>query len=291
MGKLRTLVFLQLLALCFATLACASSQIWDSQGNLSSTESLTESLKTHGVIILGENHGLKTHQEQHLMILNNLKNSGRSVHVGLEFFSYPFQNQVDSYRLGKLDEADFLKSVEWGGTPYEFYRPQALFPDYSLGERTWALNAPRALTGQIAKVGIAQLTPELAALMPPDFQVGRDSYKERFLKIIGDHVKDPAKQQYYFEAQSVWDDTMAWRIQTFREQHPTAVLVVIVGEFHVQYGGGLPARLKSRGIHNVLIISQVDTRELNAEELQKQIKPDPEYGPRADWIWSAPAVD
>lgn len=291
MGKLRTLLFLQLFVLCFGTLACASSQIWDSQGNLSSPEDLLRSLKTHGVIILGENHGLKTHQDQHLMILNALKESGRSVHVGLEFFSYPYQNQVDSYRLGNLNEADFLKSVEWGGTPYEFYRSQSQFPDYSLGERTWALNAPRALTSQIAKVGIAQLSPELSAFIPPDFAVGRESYKERFLKIIGDHVKDPVKQQYYFEAQSVWDDTMAWRIQTFRKQYPTAVLVVIVGEFHVQYGGGLPSRLKNRGIKDALVISQVDARELNARELQKQVKPDPEYGPRADWIWSAPAVD
>lgn len=291
MVKLRTLSILQLFILCLSTLACAHSQIWSSQGEASNFQALSESLKTHSVIILGENHGLRTHQKQHLQVLRALREQGRIIHVGLEFFSYPDQNQVDSYRLGELPEADFLKQIGWGGIPFDFYKPQATFPDYTRGERTWALNAPRSLTGQISKVGIKGLSPELQDLLPPDLGLGRDSYRERFLRVIGDHMADPEQAQNFFEAQSTWDDTMAWRIQTFHEQNPEAVLVVIVGEFHVQYGGGLPDRLKQRGIADALVISQVDTSGLQPEEIQKQVQPDPEYGPRADWIWTAPAVD
>lgn len=291
MGKLHSLSMIQLFLLCMTTIACAHSQIWNAQGVPSDYQSLSESLKTHSVIIMGENHGLKTHQSQHLEILKTLREQGRPVHVGLEFFSFPFQNQVDSYRLGQLPEADFLKAIDWGAIPFELYKPQAVFPDYSIGERTWALNAPRSLTGEISKIGVDQLSPDLKSLMPPGFALGRDSYRTRFLKVMGDHIKDPQKVQFFFEAQSTWDDTMAWRIQTFHEQYPDAILLVIVGEFHVQYGGGLPDRLKARGIKDALVISQVNSSEMNQEEIQKEVLPDPEYGPRADWIWTAPNVD
>ncbi len=295
MGKLRTLSILQLFVLfsvlSSGSVACANSQIWTAQGQESGFEALSDSLKTRSVIILGENHGLKTHQNQHLEVLNTLRKQGRVVHVGLEFFSYTYQNEVDSYRRNEIPEADFLKKIEWGGTPFDFYKAQATFPDYPQGERTWALNAPRALTSQISKSGVDLLSPELKELLPPNFGLGQDAYRKRFVQVIGDHVKDPKRQQDYFEAQSAWDDTMAWRIQTFQQQNPDAVLVVVVGDFHVQYGGGLPDRLNKRGVRDYLVISQVNTSGLSEQEIQKQVLPDIEYGPRADWIWTAPAVD
>lgn len=291
MGKLRTLLILQVFVLCLSTIACAHSQIWNKQGEESSFQALSDSLKTHSVIIMGENHVLRTHQSQQLEVLKTLKSQGRALHVGLEFFSYPFQTEVDAYRRGDLLEDDFLKKIEWGSMPFDFYKPQALFPDYSEGEKTWALNAPRSLTGQISKNGLDQLSPEMKKLLPPEFGLGSRSYQERFFKIIGDHVTDPLAAQNYFEAQSTWDDTMAWRIQTFRNLYPDAVMFVIVGEFHVQYGGGLPERLKKRGVSDILVISQVNTSDLNPDEIKKEVQPDREYGPRADWIWTAPAVD
>jgi uncharacterized iron-regulated protein len=274
-----------------SSVACAQAQVWTSQGQLSDFEELKNSLKTHSVIIMGENHGLRTHQAQHLQVLQALRDDGRVVHVGLEFFPYTHQTDVDSYRLGQLSEPDFLKAIQWGNPPFDYYKAQAIFPDYSRGERTWALNAPQVLATAISKTGIAGLTPDLKALMPPGFGLGRDSYRERFMKVIGGHFSDPKLAQNYFEAQSNWDDTMAWRIQTFQEQNPNAVLVVIIGEYHVQYGGGLPDRLRARGVHDVLVISQVNTNEMTADEVQKEVQPDVEYGPRADWIWTAPAVN
>ncbi len=291
MGKWHPLSNLWVFILSLGMAACAHAQIFTSQGHLSDFQSLSSDLQTHRVIILGENHGFKVDQNQHLEVLKALRDHGRPIHVGLEFFSYPYQADVDAYRLGTLAELDFLKKIKWGKPSFDYYKAQAVFPDYSRGERTWALNAPNELTSQIAKVGIEGLSPELHDLLPPDFSVGRDSYRDRFLKIIGGHFTDPKLAQNYFEAQSTWDDTMAWRIETFQRENPDAVLVVIVGEFHVQYGGGLPDRLKARGVQDVLVISQVNTDGMSQEEIQKEIQPDPEYGPRADWIWAAPAVE
>lgn len=270
--------------------SCASAQIFKEGRRISNKAELFQSFKPSQVILLGENHGFKVHRDQHLEVLREIRRQGLRVQVALEFFYYPDQKFIDQYREGGLAEEVFLKAIAWGQPSYSYYRDQALFPNLAWGERTWAINAPRNLTGQVAKYGLNSLSPEMLRLIPPHFQLGRESYRKRFHEVMGGHVSPDAFERY-FAAQSLWDDTMAWRISGIRQLDPEAVIVVVVGEFHTQYGGGLPDRLLARGVNNVMTISQVNTAGLTPEEARSQIMPHPEYGPRADWIWAAPAVE
>jgi uncharacterized iron-regulated protein len=88
----------------------------------------------------------------------------------------------------------------------------------------------------------------------------------------------------YFAAQSIWDDTMAWRAVEFLKLHPEQTLFIIVGEFHVQYGGGLPDRLRARGLKNVISLSLVNVDGMSADEEKVATEPTAD-GPRADFIW------
>ena len=279
-----------ILTLSLLLAACAHARILEKGLVETSKDQMFQSLSSASVILLGENHGLRTHRDQHLEILNELRNRGLSVQVGLEFFYYPDQGLVDQFRQQLIGETQFLTRIKWGSPSFDYYRDQALFPQLDKGERTWALNAPRALTSQVARGGLDSLTPELKALMPPDFQVGRDSYKERFAEAMGGHA-NPELLNRYFTAQSIWDDTMAWSIQKIKQENPDKILVVIVGEFHTQYGGGLQDRLQARGVQNVMSVSQVNTSGMTDEQQTQAIMPHPEYGPRADWIWATPAVE
>jgi uncharacterized iron-regulated protein len=279
-----------LILVSFTFLACASAQIYREGRQLSSKSELFQSLRSSQVIFLGENHGFRTHRDQHLEILRELRRQGHSVHVALEFFYYPDQFRVDSYRLGQISEMNFLKDIKWGQPSFDYYREQALFPKLSWGERTWAINAPRQLTSQVARAGLESLSSELQRLLPPQFVLGRDSYRKRFQQVMGGHVSPEAFEKY-FAAQSIWDDTMAWKLSQIRQAYPQAVIVVIVGEFHTQYGGGLADRLKARGVSSILTLSQVNTAGMSTEEIREAVIPHPEYGPRADWIWAAPAVE
>jgi len=238
------------------------------------------------IIVMGENHGFKTAQQGQMELLQALRAQGLSVSTGLEFFYYPDQSLVEDYRQGRLSEVDFLQKIQWGNPPFDFYRSQALFPRYELGERTLAINAPRSLTGRISKVGVAGLTPEESLLLPPAFQVGRASYKERFLAMMP-HLPSPEAGDRYFEAQSTWDDTMAWKVAEFMSTHPDQVLVITVGDFHAAYGGGLPDRILARTGVRPVILSYVNTQGLTQEEIEHEINPSPVYGPRADYIWFA----
>ena len=236
------------------------------------------------ILVLGENHGLKTSRRSQMELLQALRDQGLRVSVGLEFFYYPQQPLVDAFRLGSLTETQFLQEIAWGQPPFDFYRDQAVFPRYQLGEQTMALNAPRALTSKISKVGIAGLEEAEKALLPPHFELGRASYKKRFLSMMP-HLPDPATGERYFAAQSVWDDTMAWRASEFIKSHPDQVLAIVVGDFHAQYGGGLPDRIAARSGVAPTVFSFVNIQDLSESEIQDQVKPSPEYGIRADYLW------
>ncbi|KHD88220.1 MAG: iron-regulated protein [Bdellovibrio sp. ArHS] len=241
------------------------------------------------IVIIGENHGFAEHRDQQVAIMQALRAKGLKVSVGMEFFTYTDQELVNSYRAGSLAEPDFLKAIQWGNPSYDYYRPQALFPLITEGAKTLALNAPRSVTGSAAKKGLEALTPEEKALLPPGFTLGRDSYKRRFLSMMP-HLPSPEAGERYFAAQSIWDDTMAWKATEFMASHPDQVLVIVVGEFHVQYGGGLPDRLRARSPQTPLLtFSQINIQGMEEDEIAVEIQPSPQEGPRADYLWLAPA--
>ncbi len=267
-------------------------------GELSVNDAI-QSIQPGSIVLIGENHGVAEHREIQMSVLTGLRARGFKVSVGMEFLSYPNQEKVDQYLAGSLSEADFLKAISWGKPAYSFYRDQIKFPNPTMGERTVALNAPRALTGHIAKEGLESLTPDERGLLPPDFQLGRSSYKERFLKDMP-HLPDGAGERY-FAAQSVWDDTMAWKTLQYTKDHSGAddgaqVFVIVVGDFHVQYGGGLPDRILARlqgpgGMDleqakaKIVTFSLFNSKGLTPDEINKATGLDPQYGQRANFVW------
>lgn len=246
---------------------------------------LVESLEPGDVLVLGELHNNGQHHLNQEAILNEMHAQGVTFDVGMEFFhDWRKQPAVDNYLSGETTEEEFLSAIGWGGDNYGFYRNLVLWP-LEVGGWTYAINAPKELTRTIARGGLASLTPDLRALMPPDFQLGDAEYLERFkLAVGGDHVP-PDQIANYFAAQSTWDETMAWQSLYFQSQSNSDVFVIIVGDFHVSYGGGLPDSLMARGAQRVVTVSQIDASQMNKEQKSQVIEPHPRWGQRADWIW------
>ncbi len=248
-------------------------------------ESSLSQVRPGQIVLIGEEHYSLVHQNYQMRVLQQLRMQGLRVSVGMEFFEYPHQPHVDAFQLGMMNESDFLKSIRWSGD-FNFYRDQVMFP-VSENSKTLALNLPRAISGQIAKGGLASLTPEQAAKLPPRLERGNQAYFRRFLKAVGGHLPTKEAEENYFMAQSAWDETMAWKASQFLTSHPDQVLVILVGEFHVQYGGGLPDRLQVWGVpkQNILTHSLVNLAGLSAEEKKAAVLPSTEDGPRADFLW------
>lgn len=265
----------------------ASAQIFDGSTNTQiELNQVIEQIQPGQILVIGEMHGLKPVHDQQMSILKALRDRGHKVAVGMEFFNYTDQAFVNDFRKGVLNEEDFKKAINWAAADFNLYGPQLLF-----GEAGFGINIPRFVTSQISKNGLASLTPEQQQLMPPDFMMGSEAYKRRFFDVMGGHVP-PEKFINYFAAQSVWDDTMAWQALNFVKANRDYIYVIIVGEFHVAYGGGLPDRLRWRLNESnactdieIKTISQIYTEGLTEEEIQKEINPSDLDGARADFIF------
>ncbi|MGZ3745264.1 MAG: ChaN family lipoprotein [Pseudobdellovibrionaceae bacterium] len=248
-----------------------------------SMEEMMQKIPKGAIVVLGELHNKTSMQQGELAVFNSLRNQGHTVDVGLEFLKFPDQPKVDAYRSGTLSEADF-KTSSWGDADFNFYREQILFPKADRGERTFAINSPKELPLAVKTKGLAQLTKEEKALLPPKFKLGRKSYRERFVEKMKGHVEGKKAMQRYFETQSVWDDTMAWKVCEAKAQSDHT-LVLVVGQFHVEYGDSLIHRIRARCGKSQPIVSVYQYLFYNDETPDvAQFAPSPVYGPLADYL-------
>ena len=255
---------------------------------LSTVSASLADVKPGTIVVLGERHRNDFHQAYQLMVMSELRSRGLAVSVGMEFLSRPNQADVDDFRRGRTNEAEFLSAVGWKSS-LDNYRDQILFP--AAAQNTIALNVARRVTAKIAKQGLDSLSAEDREQLPEDFAVegrGNDRYFQRFKDVMTRNISESDKLENYFLAQSAWDDTMAWTATEYMRSHPREVLVIVVGDFHVAYNGGLPDRLRKRGATDIVTISMLDKTPMIGDERERAITPNGPYGPRADWIWLTP---
>lgn len=263
------------------------SEVYDGHTVMPSDLSqLTSQVRAGSIVVLGENHGQPSQQVQQMKVIQAVRQTQPKVSVGLEFMWYTDQPAIDAYRTNQITEEEFLKNWR-GGYNFNLYKSQLIAPNIQNGEYSLGLNLPQPIASKIGKLGLNGLTEDDWKIMPPQFQLGRESYKKRFVDQMGGHGGPNIDN--YFAAQSAWDETMAWRSVEFLKQHPDQVLVIVVGEFHVQYGGGLPDRIKARlaaeGMNNsILTVSQMMVYGMAPEQIAAEMIPSKVEGPRADFI-------
>lgn len=259
-----------------------------------STQKIIDRIQPGSILIIGEMHGLGPVQKQQLELLEALKNKGLKISIGFEFFNFTDQLAINNYRSKLISRDEFLTAIKWTGFNFDFYQNQLLFPDAQKGENSLGLNVPSFVTKQLSLGGYNSLSPEQKSLLPADFTLGNEGYKVRFAEAMGGHISTD-KLDLFFSAQSAWDDTIAYHALDYIQNHPLDVFVVIIGEFHVAYGGGLPDRLKQRltqkGLQNdITTVSQIYTDGMTADDIHDEIQPSNLYGSRSDFIWLSEPV-
>lgn len=244
------------------------------------------------IIVLGELHAFynkdggtdyNEHQKKQLLFLNRLQalNPGKKINVGMEFINLTYNKEIEEYLADTVTDQEFIKNVGWTAH-FASYKPLIKFPKAS-GGVTRGINLPRSISGKIAKR--TPLTADEQKLMPPNFEVGRDEYRQRFSDLMGGGHLPPDAIEPYFEAQSSWDDTMAYQSVEYMKNRPDEFFVIIVGDFHAQFGGGLPDRLKARGAKLVVNISQISAGADDDSAITKRIATDKHGDNRGDFIW------
>lgn len=262
-----------------------------STGALLTPEELPGRLAAARLVLLGESHtDMDSHRIQ-LRVIAGLHAAGRRVLVGLEMYPYPEQSWLDQWTDGKLTEEAFLQGSRWyrnWGYNWLYYRDLFLFArDNRL--RMVAVNAPREVVSAVRKKGFQGLTAEEARHIPTEIDTKNADhlrlFKANFDEDDGFHGSMTDEQwQSMLNAQCTWDATMGWNaVQPLaRDEDPKAVMVVLVGAGHVQYGLGIERQVRQwfRGnVASLIPLAVVDDDKRPVTSVQASF---------ANYVWGLP---
>jgi uncharacterized iron-regulated protein len=241
------------------------------------------------LVLVGEEHvGMDWHRVQK-RVIEALDGAGRRVMIGLEMYPYPEQKWLDDWTDGKISEEAFLDSWyrNWGYN-WLYYRDIFLFArDRRL--RMYAVNAPPAIVGKVRQRGFESLTPEEAAHIPRQIDTKSPDHLRLFKASFDEEASfhmggSDAQWQAMLNAQCVWDATMGWNAAAplAKDPDPKAVMVVLAGMGHVQYGLGIERQAKqwyAGRIASVIPVAVEDEKKGPVKSVQASY---------ANFVWGVP---
>jgi len=234
-------------------------------GNVPTLAQIKDKLLETQVVFVGENHDQYAHHINQLDIIRHISDSGAYVAVGMEMFHQPYQHIVDAYIANRIDERTFLKQShyyeEWR-YDYWLYKP---IVDFCKENKIplIALNIPGEISGRVAREGIDGLDDEDRTQLPESLDFSNRQYRDYLKTVFGHHgnQNDIDDFNHFFQAQVVWDESMAEQANRFLIKNPAYKLVILAGNGHIRYGHGIPARLFRRSQTPQTIIVQDESLE------------------------------
>jgi len=109
-----------------------------------------------------------------------------------------------------------------------------------------ALNAEEELTDKVARSGLEGLSTADRGQLPQDIDKSDVAYRDRLQKVFQQHANAAGNFEHFFEAQLVWDETMAQSAADYLQSNPDKSVIVLAGQGHIAFGSGIPGRVKRR---------------------------------------------
>lgn len=223
---------------------------------------IVERVADKTIVYLGEQHDEYADHLMELEFIQGLYRRHEDLAIGMEMFERRYQKALDDYLTGGIDEEKFLKESHYFGTwgfNYCLYRDIIQYAKRH-GIFVLATNQDYKLVERIAKVGLGALTPAEKALLPEKMDFSDKAYELRLRRAFEMHQADlpageaPPVFEYFYQAQIVWDETMAQSIADFLNKYPYRHLVMLAGIGHLAYGSGIPRRAFRRNGRDYAII-------------------------------------
>ena len=203
-------------------------------------ESVLERMRNARVIYLGERHDSRKDHLLQFRIISDLIKRGEKVVIAMEAFQQQFQDHIDDYINGEIDEKEFLEKTEY--RKRWRFEPSLYAPFWRLAREKeiplYALNIPSELLKEVREKGIENVK---SGYLPPRIILTHKRYEEFLREAMEDHKN--VDEQRFFDVQLAWDNGMAYRIARILSAHPDKKIVVIIGSGHVWRGWGVPERV------------------------------------------------
>lgn len=271
-------------------------------GLRTSWDSLVAACARADVVLIGEMHnhpvGLAVAARLYEQTANRKPNSAA---LSLEFFNRDQQAALDDYLAGLTDEAGFRESAGLNPGNYPAGHRAMVETARSLDQPVTASNAPRRYTTLARKEGydrLRGLTDEQRRLFVVPEALTEGPYRDSFFELMSgmtghggagaaeDEERTPEAQAEadekahemvlgFFRSQNLWDATMAGAI-AHAVRDGRAPVFHVVGQFHVDNGGGLAQRLRA-------LLPDAEIIVVSMSDATDETRPE-EDADRADWI-------
>jgi uncharacterized iron-regulated protein len=217
-------------------------------GNPQSFDALIEQLESKDLVFLGEVHSNPDHHLIQVQILQALMTRHGSLTLAMEAFQESQQTDIDRYMAGLTTEAEFLDDIKWRenwGFDYHLYRPLLLLVREKQG-RILGINAADAIVKKVARQGLNSLEPVERRQLANHIDLTNERHREYVREAYKMHAHGDLKNfEYFYQAQCVWEDTMAENIaENLRENSDK--MIVIAGNGHIIHKFGIPDRTLER---------------------------------------------
>lgn len=222
-------------------------KIYDTKNQkIVSTDDVIGSMDKADVLFFGEEHNDSTCHALELILFTKLaaKYPGKAA-LSMEMFETDCQNVLIEYLDGLIREKNFVTEARaWHN--YKDYRPLI---ELAKIQRlpVVAANAPARYVNMVNRMGLTSLEKLGASgkawLAPLPIDTATGTYYEKFLQIMGGHSTNMGGMQMY-QAQNVWDATMAWSIAQFCRKHKDYKILQVNGGFHSEEKLGIAAQLQ-----------------------------------------------
>ena len=245
-------------------------------GEVISFENLIADLEAVRIVYVGERHSNEAHHDVQLRILKALHEKDSTLLVGMEMFVNSDQQALDRWSAGKLDEETFLKEVRWEEKwKFDFALYRAILGfirEESLA--VVAVNVPRAIVEKVARVGLGGLSDEERNKIAKEVDTSGEEHRTYVESAFHVHESDEINAfEFFYEAQCVWEDSMAEAISRALNNKRMAVMT---GNGHIAYKFGIPNRAFKR--------TKASFRTVMPLAVGREVERDV-----ADYIWVTPA--
>ncbi len=220
-----------------------------STGRAIAFEEMMEDLRRARIVYVGETHINRAHHDIQLKVLQGLFEKNRSVRVGMEMFDRSYQSVLDQWSNGGFNEETFLKKVNWKENwsfDFRLYRGILNFIRENHISLT-ALNVPPKIVRKVATSGLASLTEKERTRIAGDIDLSDPGHRAFVEKRFAEHdTEDLHGFENFYEAQCVWDDSMAESVaEIVNSDKEGSPIVVFAGNGHIEKFG-IPKRVQRR---------------------------------------------
>ncbi|MFZ7113436.1 MAG: ChaN family lipoprotein [Desulfatiglandales bacterium] len=267
------------------TIHDVSGRFWIGQivdlrvGKAVTFDELIEHISSVELIFLGEVHDNPEHHLVQVQVLQALAACCAPVDLAMEAFQKSMQDSIDGYLQGEMSEAEFLDIIDWKtswGYDYHLYRPLLLWAKEN-ASRILAVNAPIAVVRKVARKGLEGLEPAERRTIAAEIDLDQSAHREYLRRAYDKHRHNELDSfDHFYEAQCVWEETMAENISNYLEDGENK-LVVIAGNGHLVNKYGIPDRTRKRLQRSMITILPYPIH--GQEIIERGV---------ADYIWLTP---